>query len=164
MDWCENPFGVVNERVSCCKYRKLLGDATVPKYCRKFNENGLNLGSFCDSDRARTIWGRSSMYQAAAIMDSNYTREQKLMTQALDTQSLHYDFIEDPVGFMLQKVDGHWVCKRSGIPLSTGMYLKDLIEGDAAAGDLAAAEGRYNYGVTTGKQLIVTAIKGEQSR
>jgi hypothetical protein len=163
MDWCENPFGVVNERISCCKYAKLFGN--IPAYCNKFNENGLNLQTFCNSDAARTIWGSSSMYQAAAIATSNYTREQKLMTQALDTQSLHYDFVEDPVGHVLEKdPDGSWYCRKSGIPLLPGMYLKDLVEGDAARGDLAAAEGRYNFGVTTGKRIIVTAIKGTTYR
>jgi hypothetical protein len=162
MDWCEKPFGVANERISCCKYEHLVAWQSVPQYCQKFNQSGLNLNDFCASDAMVTVWNSSwtALFQEGAA--ANATREEKLMIQALDTQGREYAYVQEPKGWFLAKRGGRWSCIESDVTnLEAGIYLKHMVlgEGNGILSDTLAAEGRLegDQAPQTRVELVVYA-------
>jgi hypothetical protein len=157
MNDVKDPFGVANERISCCKYEKL-NDGALPVYCQKFDQNGLDLTTFCKSSAVR-LWWDESLFQDGELK-ANATLEQKLRRQANDLQGHHYAFVEAPTRWSLLKVGGVWGCVKGNDLRNRGIYLKDEVLGYAASEETLAAEGRADKSLNEAHrtELIVTVL------
>jgi len=156
MNAVKDPFGAANERISCCKYVKLVDWGDMPAYCSKFSQGGLDLKTFCTSSAAR-LWWENSLFQDGE-WKANATRKQKLLKQVNDPQGHHYAWVEAPTRWTLSKVEGAWRCVK-GNDLPSGIYFKDEVLGHAASEETLAAEGRPDRSLNDEHriELLVTA-------
>lgn len=156
MNDIKDPFGAANERISCCKYVKLIAWNDMPVYCHKFSQNGLNLKTFCKSSAVK-LWWEGSLFQDGDFK-ANATREQKLLRQVNDPQGHHYAWVEAPTRWTLSNVEGDWRCVKVN-DLPSGIYFKDEVLGHAAEEETLAAEGRADRSLNDEHriELVVTA-------
>jgi len=126
MKYLSKDFGEVNERITCCKFL-FYDTSTVPEYCRKFNEDGLDLMGYCTAK----VWkGKEPVQRSNALLevDSQLYREH-MLALAQDPQGAKMDFIEHPQEWHLDETeDGVWVCSKSNVPVRIGVYLKAEVE------------------------------------
>jgi hypothetical protein len=133
-------FGEVNERISCCKY--LYHTSQIPAFCSKFNEGGLDLLRYCDSD----IW--KGRYTQLGLLQSASGSRAPLDHAAGDPQGTSFVHVEHPVAWTLRPagLEGsreQWTCVPSEEQLEHGLYLRERVEGDdVLSKDKFAGSGR----------------------
>mmetsp|Transcript_91604 Transcript_91604/g.196381 ORF Transcript_91604/g.196381 Transcript_91604/m.196381 type:complete len:823 (+) Transcript_91604:70-2538(+) len=114
MNYLSEPFGPVNERITCCKY--ILETGGVPPYCHKFESGNHGLRTHCE----RHVWDRETSLLS--------TGEEII----IDHQGLGYVELSAPVEWELIKSPmGQWHCVKIGA-LTPGFYPKDEVYGDTA--------------------------------
>jgi len=154
-------FGEVNERISCCKYFYHTG--SIPRYCQKFNEDGLDLTSYCNG----TLWhGRyTNLGTDVTLLQGNGSSSRPLGEPGSDLQGTPYVQVASPVAWTLRalpprseaELDGEqWECVRSEEPVPDGLYLRETVEGDLA--------GARDHGRLGGHGTVVVEVLGNGSR
>jgi hypothetical protein len=123
-------FGEVNERISCCKYFYHTGSA--PGYCQKFNEDGLNLTSYCIG----TLWhGRYTNLasEGVALVQGNGSSFKPLGEPETDPQGTRYVKVANAVAWTVWQLppsaEGgeQWECVPSGELVHNGLYLREAV-------------------------------------
>lgn len=119
-------FGIVNERIACCKYVYHLRQ--TPGFCRKFNRNGLNLNSYCNGN----LWrGRLTQLRYSSFAQSSNAGPD-MKDIAKNPQGVGYSYVEEPVAWeILRMPDSSWTCERQDEVLHAGLYLQSEVLGDA---------------------------------
>lgn len=124
MQYLSYGFEEVNERIACCKYMYYYPQV-VPNFCQKFNVNGLDVLSYCQSE----IWGGSG----PSFLETNATRLARLQAQASDHQGTHYTLLSNAVQWTLSRVTGTWECTQTSQSSASGVYVDEEVKGDFAA-------------------------------
>jgi hypothetical protein len=132
------PFGAVNERITCCKYVYHTG--STPGYCNKFNTQGLNLKSFCDSNIWKGRYGNIQGLLAQYSTSSDADPVEDMKRIARDPQGQEYVYVEHPVEWMVERQHALWTCIRMPTELKFGLYPKETFLGHPSLYDIEANE------------------------
>lgn len=127
MRYLGRPFGAALERMTCCKY--LYHTQVAPPYCQKFNQDGLNLAQFCNTE----VWdGKFTESQLSSLSgESESSFELSVKDMEDDPQGARYSYVEKPVAWeIVRQTDGTWVCQETGEKLQAGLYSRQAVAGD----------------------------------
>jgi hypothetical protein len=113
-------FGVVNERITCCKF---LFHGHIPPYCTRFNEDGLDLRAYCTKD----VWQGKTPVRLDLVEEGS---EAHMMARAEDPVGATTVYVREPVEWIVLRRDGKLECTESTTSAQPGLYPTEDVRGE----------------------------------
>jgi len=131
MQFSESQFGAVNERITCCKY---LFHGHTPPYCEQYDKSPLNLRKYC----VASVWQGKEPVNLALVEEGS---TEHLQARAEDRVGVQYSHVAEPVQWEAVKdTTGKWNCAATGNALTSGLFEKELVQGEAHDGETNLGE------------------------